>query len=69
MAGRSSWRQGWLLWIWHSRLSGDVVDHGVGGRETRRDLVVAGRAQHTRRAQVIDAFASEGLGELDLHLG
>jgi hypothetical protein len=44
-------------------------EDGVGGGETRRDLVVAGRAQHTRRAQVIDAFASEGLGELDLHLG
>src|SRR5512132_3167911 len=26
-------------------MTGDAVDHGVGGRETRRDLVVAGLAQ------------------------
>src|SRR5437588_699863 len=27
-------------------MTGDAVDHGVGGRETRRDPVVAGLAQH-----------------------
>ncbi len=27
-------------------MTGDAVDHGVGGRETRRDLVVAALAQH-----------------------
>jgi hypothetical protein len=30
-------------------MTGDAVDHGVGGRETRRDLVVAGLAQHDPR--------------------
>jgi hypothetical protein len=35
-----------LLWIRHSPLTCDAVDNGVGGRETRRDLVVAGLAQH-----------------------
>src|SRR5580765_4325255 len=27
-------------------MTGDAVDHGVGGRETGRDPVVAGLAQH-----------------------
>ena len=27
-------------------MTGDAVDHGVSGRETRRNLVVAGLAQH-----------------------
>jgi hypothetical protein len=27
-------------------MTGDAVDHGVGGRKTRRDLVVAGLPQH-----------------------
>jgi hypothetical protein len=38
-------------------LTGDAVDHGVGGRETRRDLVVAGLAQHDpgdRRPLAVD---------------
>jgi hypothetical protein len=38
-------------------LPGDAVDHGVGGRETRRDLVVAGLAQHDsgdRRPLAVD---------------
>ena len=38
-------------------VTGDAVDHGVGGRETRRDLVVAGLAQHDpgdRRPLAVD---------------
>ena len=38
-------------------MTGDAVDHGVGGRETRRDLVVAGLAQHDpgdRRPLAVD---------------
>src|ERR671934_678582 len=38
-------------------MTGDAVDQGVGGRETRRDLVVAGLAQHDpgdRRPLAID---------------
>src|SRR5689334_3258057 len=49
--GRSSWCEGSLPCIRRSRyparwMTGDAVDHGVGGRETRRDLLVAGLAQH-----------------------
>jgi hypothetical protein len=40
-SGRSRWWQGSLVWIWHSR-TGNAVDHGLGGGETRSDLVVAG---------------------------
>src|SRR5204863_1953170 len=42
---------------WRRDLTGDAVDHGVGGRETRRDLVVAGLAQHDpgdRRPLAVD---------------
>jgi hypothetical protein len=38
-------------------MAGDAVDQGVGGRETRRDLVVAGLSQHDpgdRRPFVVD---------------
>jgi hypothetical protein len=38
-------------------LTGDAVDHGVGGRETRRNLVVAGLSQHDpgdRRPLAVD---------------
>ena len=38
-------------------MTGDAVDHGVGGRETRRDQVVAGLAQHDpgdRRVLAVD---------------
>jgi hypothetical protein len=38
-------------------MTGDAVDHGVGGRETRRDLVLAGLAQHypgDRRPLAVD---------------
>ena len=38
-------------------MTGDAVDHGVGGRKTRRDLVVAGLAQHDpgdRRLLAVD---------------
>jgi hypothetical protein len=42
----------------------DAVDHGVGGRETRCDLVVAGLAQHNTgdrcRLAVDPADGSEG---------
>src|SRR5205809_6671574 len=58
MAWGRSWRwQGSLLWIWHGPMSGDAVDHGVGGREPGRDLVVAGLAQHDsgdRRPLAVD---------------
>jgi len=46
-----------LLWIRHSALTCDAVDHGVGGRETCCDLVVAGLAQHNpgdRRPLAVD---------------
>jgi hypothetical protein len=33
-----------LLWIWHSRYSGNAIDHRLSGREARRDPVVAGLA-------------------------
>jgi nitrogen fixation/metabolism regulation signal transduction histidine kinase len=38
-------------------MTGDAVDHGVGGLETRPDLVVAGLAQHDagdRRPLAVD---------------
>jgi hypothetical protein len=38
-------------------MTGDAVDHGAGGRETRRDLVVPGLAQHDpgdRRPLAVD---------------
>jgi hypothetical protein len=38
-------------------MTGDAVDDGVGGRETRRDQVVAGLAQHDpgdRRPLAVD---------------
>jgi hypothetical protein len=38
-------------------MTGDAVDHGRSGRETRRDLVVAGLAQHDpgdRRPLAVD---------------
>jgi hypothetical protein len=38
-------------------LTGDAVDHGVGGSETRRDPIVAGLAQHDpgdRRSLAVD---------------
>jgi hypothetical protein len=45
-------------------MTGDAVDHGVGGRETRRALVVAGLAQHDpgyRRPLAVDPTdGSEG---------
>src|SRR4029450_2325533 len=45
-------------------MTGDAVDHGVGGRETRRDLVVAGLAQHDpgdpRLLAVVPADGPEG---------
>src|SRR5438128_10772393 len=45
-------------------MTGDAVDHGVGGRETRRDLVVAGLTQHDpgdRRPLAVDpADGAEG---------
>src|SRR5438067_11457240 len=56
-SGRSSEWQGWSLQIWRSPTTGDAVDHGVGGRETRRDLIVAGLAQHDpgdRRPLAVD---------------
>src|SRR6266404_8845964 len=56
-SGRSWWWQGSLLQIWHSPLTGDAVDHGGGGRETGRDPVVAGLAQHDpgdRRPLAVD---------------
>src|SRR5262249_3153697 len=45
-SGRSQWWQGLLPSIWRSPITGDAVDHRVGGLETRRDLVAAGLAQH-----------------------
>ena len=45
-------------------MTGDAVDHGVGGRETGRDPVVAGLAQHDpgdRRPLAVDpADGAEG---------
>ena len=45
-------------------MTGDAVDHGGGGRETSRDLVVAGLAQYDagdRRPFAVDrADGSEG---------
>jgi len=38
-------------------MTGDAVDHGLGGRETRRDLVVAGLTQYDpgdRRPLAVD---------------
>ena len=54
---RSQWWQGRPPWIWRSRITGDAIDHGDGGRETRLDLVVAGLAQHDpgdRRPLAVD---------------
>src|SRR4030095_5368615 len=70
-SGRSQWRQGWLPQIWRrpinrdavehgvrrGALSGERVDLGVGGGGPRRDLVVAGLAQHDagdRRPLAVD---------------
>ncbi len=30
-------------------MTGDAIDHGVGGRKACRDLIVAGLAQHNSR--------------------
>src|SRR5262249_57680353 len=56
-SGRSRWWQGWLSEILRNPITGDAVDHGGGGRETRLDLVVAGLAQHDpgdRRPLAVD---------------
>src|SRR4029453_19316447 len=56
-SGRSQWWQGSLPSIWRRPITGDAVDHGVGGLQTRRDLVAAGLAQHDpgdRRPLAVD---------------
>src|SRR4029453_7884914 len=56
-SGRSQWWQGSLPSIWRRPITGDAVDHGVGGLQTRRDLVAAGLAHHDpgdRRLLAVD---------------
>src|SRR5207249_1848026 len=63
-SGRRQWWQGWLPQIWRSPMTADAVDHGGGGRETRRDPVLAGLPQHDpgdRRPLAVDpADGAEG---------